>query len=229
MLQVKEKRWFEMCPRTTNERYKKFLDNQIVEPIDKTQFKEMLEQVEHPKLKEARALCILLWTTAARPIEALQLNRDDIHKKDYSVWINLPGSKGSLARTIELPVRNDMVKELWHYVSHIFAGLDVFPTFYSATHRDRIQKRTKKGELKYYYGEKGKGYQLYSSNLIYWFKKWFDLPPYIFRHNRMTIAAEKLNKKQLMQLKGAKTEASVWVYVGLTKKEAKKIGRELVK
>lgn len=216
-------------PKTTNERYKKYLNRQIVEPIGKQQFKELLNQVEHNNLAEARALCILLWTTAARPNEAIRLTRDDIRKDTSSLWIDLPDSKGSLSRTIELPVRDEVVKELWQYVSQIFSGIVLFPHFYTFTHRGKIQKRNKKGELKLYYGTNNKGYTNKCSTLGYWFRKWFELPPYIFRHNRMTIAAEKLNLTQLKQLKGAKSEASVWPYISLTTKEAKKIGKQLVK
>lgn len=222
-------------PITTNERYKKFLARQIVEPINKEEFKALLGTIESRHLREARALCILLWTTGARPNEAVRLHRDNLSRKDSSLWIDLPGSKGSLARTIELPVKNDLVAELWEYVSLIFPGLLLFPHFVSAKHRPRIQKKNRKGEIKYYYGANGAdsanctGYTIYNTTLRYHFKKWFNLPPYIFRHNRLTIAAEKLTLNQLKQLKGAKTEASVWPYISLTKKEAQTIGRELVK
>lgn len=222
-----------MSPKVTSERYKSYLNRQKIEPIDSKKFTEMLEKVQHANKKEARALCILLWATAARPNEILRLTNDKVFKEKNLLSIQLLGSKGSLPRTIDLPLSHPLIKEVWAYSKMVPPNLRLFGNFYSKFQRFSIQKTGKKGKKIYRkpFDEKGLpvGYPIYSSKLRYYFEKWFNETPYILRHNRLTIAAEDLSVADLMQLKGAKTEASVWPYVLMTRKQAKKISRSLIK
>jgi hypothetical protein len=110
----------------------------------------------------------------------------------------------------------------------------LFPSFYSNSVRSGTTIKTRKWKEKEtgieHIGKRyEKNYPTVSAKLNYHFQQWFGFPAYVFRHNRMTIAAEKLNLEQLRKLKGAKTEASVVCYLHLTMKEAKKISKELVK
>lgn len=218
-----------------NERYRAFLEKRIVPVIDRAVFLPLLDKIDYPKSpREARALAILLWMTAARPNEILRLKRDNVQARGTQIVFDLPGSKGSEARTILLPKNNALVKEVWAYISVRFPSMLLFPSFYSSSVRTSTSIKTRKWKEKETGIERvGKryerNYQTVSAKLDYWFQRWFGFPAYVFRHNRMTIAAEKLSLEQLRKLKGAKTEASVVCYLHLTMKEAKQIGRELVK
>lgn len=217
-------------PKTTNPRYLAYLKRDLVDTLNKEEFTELLKQVKYKRLDEARTFCILLWASAGRPNEIVRLVGGDLKKVGNQIWLRLPGSKGSLERTIPLPGNNPHIKEAWQYCSTIFEGVRIFPTLYRPYYRKAIQKTTKDGkDKKIYYGKDGKGYMLFQPRLAFYVKRWFNLPMYFFRHNRLTIAAEKLSKKQLMDLKGAKSESSVWQYIHSTKKEATKVSKELVK
>jgi integrase len=212
-----------------NERYRAFLEKRIVPVIDRTVFLPLLERIDYPKSpKEARALVILLWETGARPNEILRLKRDDVQLKKPYLLINMPGSKRSNPRPILLSANTVFIKEVWKYISVRFPGMLLFPSFYSSSIRTGTSIKSRKWKEK----ETGierigkryeKDYPTVSAKLDYWFQRWFSFPAYIFRHNCLTIMAEKLNVLQLMQWKGAKTESSVMPYIHLTMKEAKKM------
>lgn len=215
-------------PKIKNQKYVNYLNRIPTKAIIKDEFIELIKSINYPtNPKEARIFCIILWATGARPNEVVRLRREDFTKEDSFVCVSLPGSKGSFPRRLYLPGGNVLVKEVSAYANLCLDNL--FPTLLKASHRPYIQKKDKQGSVKRYFGKGGNGYNVLTKRLNYYFKKWFDLPPYIFRHNRLIIAAETLNLTQLKELKGAKTEASVYPYLGLTIKKAREMGRELVK
>lgn len=216
-----------------NERYKLFLNGYYLDPIDRKTFEEMLSNITDIKkkgapqyAKEARVLCIILWTSGGRPNEVLRLKAGDISKEGQNIQIKLPGSKRGNPRHIILPGKDALINEIWEYSKNKYPLLLLFRHFYSDKYRSYTTKLDKKtGGIKRYEGH----YPLVAGNFCYHFKRWFGIPPYFFRHSRMTTAAEKLSIPDLMQLKGSKTEMSVMPYLHATKKQAKKIGKELVK
>lgn len=194
-----------------------------------------LEQVEHPKYQlEARVFVIVLWSSAARPNEVLNLKRTDAKKQGNNLLITFPGSKGSNARTLTFPLSSPLVMEAWKFIQkkwdweHLFAH---FRTDRTKSHTTKIKIVTnietglkEKQTIRY-----DKAYPVPADNIRYWFKKWGLRTPYYYRHNRMTIAAEDLPIRQLQELKGAKKEDSVYVYLRSTQKSRERIGKSLVK
>jgi len=74
-----------------------------------------------------------------------------------------------------------------------------------------------------------KEYPNLSNKLIYWFNRWFGIPPYYFRHNRCTLVAEKEDIEKVRLLKGAKSYNSTLRYMHQTARTTKKISKLLVK
>lgn len=195
-----------------------------------------LERVEHPKYQaEARAFVIVLWSSAARPNEVLNLKRTDVKKQGNNLLITFPGSKGSNPRTLTFPLSSTLLTEAWKFIQKKWDWEYLFAHFRA----DRTKNHTTKTK---YVTNKETGlkekktivydkhpYSEVSNNLPYWFKKWGLRTPYYYRHNRMTIAAEDLPIRQLQELKGAKKEDSVYVYLRSTQQAREKIGKSLVK
>lgn len=194
-----------------------------------------LEQVEHPKYQaEARAFVIVLWSSAARPNEVLNLKRTDVKKQGNNLLITFPGSKGSNPRTLTFPLSSPLITEAWKFIQKKWDWEYLFAHFRT----DRTKNHTTKTKM-VLNPETGlkekktitytKEYPVPADNIRYWFKKWVLRTPYYYRHNRMTIAAEDLPIRQLQELKGAKKEDSVYVYLRSTQQAREKIGKSLVK
>lgn len=233
-------------PLIKNKAYARILNEKRIKKIKKEAFvNDYLPLIKHRNMKEARALIILLWASAARPIELLELKGEHIEKEQDYFLLHFKGHKGSHPRAIPLPIEDELIKEAWNYCSNILPHFYLFPHFRSQSITYKATTPLPKGidpfnppiKAKYkiikrnekYLKEYSNRYLGLSQKLKYWCTKWFELPPYYFRHNRISIAAETLDLTKLMYLKGAKSEASVLIYVqmGLSE-ETKKISTTLI-
>lgn len=223
-------------PFITNEKYRAFLKGGMIELVPRDTFIEKLNGARFGKegmLPQFRSYCILLWMTAARPNEVLRLQAKDITKKDSFLVIRLKGSKGGYEGEIRLPLKDKLVEEVWNFSKDKFDDFYLFWMLKSKSIMKGVNRVSmKKGpdgtlirNVKHY----DKNYSHETNKIYGYLKKTFDLPPYYFRHNRMSVAAEKLTLTELMLLKRSKTESSVRPYLHLTEKSGKRISKELTK
>jgi len=219
--------------KVKNEKYQAFLKGELMETITRTEFDELLERVKHPQQDQARCLAILIWMTAARPSEILRLTGKDFVKERSYLIIKIKGSKGGFARPIPLPYKDTLVKEVWGYVKDKFPEMFVFWAFRSSSKKRKatvkIKKKMPDGTIGETVKEYQKEYPNLSNKLIYWFNRWFGIPPYYFRHNRCTLVAEKEDIEKVRLLKGAKSYNSTLRYMHQTARTTKKISKLLVK
>lgn len=206
-------------PNISNEKYRKFLDKGIIEPITKEQFKDLLKKVKSKKyLIEARSLIIALYYTGARPAEIFKLRGRDFKKESTYIRVFMPAAKNGLPRPIFLRHTNPDIKELWNFRNKCHPDILLFRHFKSQ------YKRT---------AESKKGTKVYdesSAKLRYHFKKWFgeEITPYYFRHSRFSDLIQKgASSEDIMQIKGSKTLQSVRPYMHLSSKTGKKLARKI--
>lgn len=237
--------------KITNPYYLDFLEKDYFETIPKEKFIEILDNIsrlykEHkfkPKLsgsvEQARAFMILLWITGARPAEVLKMAKEDIEKRENIVMITIPGGiKKSKTRTLHVSYGDKLVKELWHWAREGIPIMYLFPHLRGERTRSNITY-TKKvqdpetGAITKIKVPVNKTYTITTGRIYYYIKKYcegvMDISPYYLRHNRFTVVAEKLDYKDLMKIKGARSIASVEPYVHVTKEKQKKWSKELLK
>lgn len=217
-----------------NEKYVNFLKGGLMETTPRNKFEEILPFVQHKQLVQARALVITLWMTGARPIEILNLTAGDFELDGSHLKIKIKTAKRGIGRVIELPLKDPLVKEIWSYAKDKLAGFFLFWAFRSKSKKSftsvKIKKKGTDGSIETVHKRYEKSYEDISDRLHHWFKKWFNLPPYYFRHNRFTIMADyEDNIERLRQTKGAKGYDSVLRYMHSSAKSAKKTGKFLVK
>lgn len=219
--------------RVVNEKYRAFLRGELMATIPRDEFDKVLTTIKHRQLKQARALCILLWMTGKRPNEILNITAGDISKANTFIKINIKGSKGGYSTPTLLPLKDKLVEEVWNLSKDKFPDQYLFWAFRSKSKKKgavkKIRKKQTDGSYQWIQKTYTKEYNNLANRLHYWFSKWFKVPAYYFRHNRLTLAAAKLDVNQLMLLKGAKTMESVRPYLHYSEKTSKKIAGELVK
>jgi len=225
-----------------NERYLNFLKYDYIETLDHDTFQLILDNIDYqysnnkidihkktvPHREEARTFMILLWMTGARPVELLRMYREDIVKQMNDVFITIPGAKGGKRRSMTLPYRNKLVKEVWLYAATGPSIMLLFPRLRSTKKRSdatytKMVVDEETGEKKKVKVPVGKTYDILSQKINYYFKKWVDpiieIPPYFFRHSRFTIVADTkgFDYKDIMKMKGARSIRSVEKYVHASK------------
>lgn len=222
--------------KITNEKYKAFLQGQMIETIPRKEFIEKMDAAEFKTdgfKKAFRCCAILLWMTAARPNEILRLQAKDLIKSGERLKVRIKGSKGGYEDAIPLPMNDKLVQEVWDFTKDKFADLYLFWQLQSQSKMQGVNRvSSKKGpdgtlirKSKHYDRE----YPHLSNKIYRHFVKWFGVPPYYLRHNRMSVAGENLTINELMMLKRSKTEASVRPYLHLTSKSGRRIAKELTK
>lgn len=208
--------------RIKNKNYRQFLDEGVINLLTKQQIDSALDNIKGRHDKEGRALLICLYLTGARPSEALEMKGKHIQKKDGYIQVRIEGKKGSSPRTLSLMWGYPLARELFDFSQTVFPELYLFPNFKGEYLRECVRKD-------------GSTYTRVetSDRLRYHFKKWFKgvvdggHVPYFLRHNRFSLwADQKIDMANLMQLKGAKSEASVAKYLHLSKLNAQKIARK---
>lgn len=217
-----------------NEKYVNFLKGGLMETIPRSKFEDILPNVQHKQLVQARALVITLWMTGARPIEVLNLVAGDFELDGAHLKIKIKTAKRGIGRVIELPLKDVLVKEIWSYVKDKLPTFFIFWAFRSKSRKSftavKVKKKDHEGKIQIIQKRYDKPYADISDRLHHWFKKWFGIPPYYFRHNRFTIMADyEDNIERIRQTKGAKGYDSVLRYMHTSAKAAKKSGKYLVK
>jgi site-specific recombinase XerD len=207
-----------------NENYNKFLKEGMITLLDQEDIKKALDNVRGKYKTEGRALLIAAYATGARPNEILKIKAKDVFKAKTgnSIIVKLQASKNGLPREmIFSPRRLALIKELYTYARSVFVEQLLFYHF-----RDNYirHKTLKSGETRQYIE--------ISNKLRYHFNIWFEnvidgsIPPYYLRHNRFSkMIKEGANLEQIRLIKGAKTVASVYPYVHMSKDIAKKASK----
>ena len=103
--------------KITNINYRRFLDEGRIELLNEEQIVQAISNIKSFYPEEGKALLITLYFTGARPNEVLNIKAKDIKKIKYYLQVKIKGSKKGLPRTVLLPYRNDLVKQLYDYVS----------------------------------------------------------------------------------------------------------------
>lgn len=217
-------------PKIVNSEYKRFVKTGLINLIKPPEFKKMLDNVEHAKLKQARALLIMLYYTGRRPSELVSFRVKDFLKKGLQLQLTFETKKGGRANILYLSLskRNklEFLPELWAYLDsfrNAFPETFVFWAFRdSPNHKKRVIKvKSKKTGF-----VKSLEYPIICDRVKYYVLKWTGLPPYFFRHNRFSsMAAKGASLNQIKNAKGAKTFESVYPYVHLSTTEALKTSK----
>ncbi len=212
-------------PKITNKNYRRFFDEGIITTLTEDNIRTALGNVHGKHSREGKALILILYYTGARPNEVLNLRGKDVVKDDNYIVIRMKGSKGGLPRPIYLPYKNELVREIHKYSIGVFPDMLLFYNFRSENQR-YITWKLQSGEIR------GKEYIESTHKLRYHFKKWFEsvidgsITPYFLRHNKFSTLAEKgVSMGDIMNLKGAKTLASVKPYTHMSTKAAKALAK----
>lgn len=232
-----DNRLVRLMPRTIDKNYLDFLAGKTFVTLPRKSFMERLENVRYLNKtdanKPARIACILLWMTGARPNEVLRLKAGDFSRTAAHVIVQMPGSKGGNPRPIRLPLSDKMVQEIDEYVRDKYPEWAVFWQLQSKSVKNGTTRTFLSKGMNGEQVRKSKRYEkLYpdiSAKFAKSFRDWFDMPIYYLRHNRFTVAAEKLSINDLKDLKGAKSESSLMKYMHHTEKAGKRIAKELTK
>ena len=214
MIDKKKKR------KITNPNYRRFLDKGIIFHISEENIKAVINGIEHRYRKEARSLVIALYYTGARPNEILKIKGKDITRDNRNILIVCPPSKGGLPRTVTLPFKLKLVKELYDYSQSTMPEALLFWHFKG---HSVVKTKTQKGiKLNINTAYKVRDY----------FYKWFKnseigvIPPYYLRHDRFSKLIEKgADMQDIRMLKGSKTLESVTPYLHMSLEKSKKLGR----
>ncbi|MEM4262019.1 MAG: hypothetical protein QXI10_03575 [Candidatus Diapherotrites archaeon] len=185
------------------------------------EFKEKLEKIHYnqkQKTIQAKLISILLYYTGLRPTEILRITGGQITKGESGIKIPITSAKKGQAGIVLLP-KNEYTLQLYEHSNKIPPEMPIF--YYFAKNQENKVKWKKKITNE----EKTKTY-IRNQNLHYFCMKWFGVPPYFFRHNRLSRAAEKgATLEELREMKLAKKIESVLPYLKwsiTTKKRLKK-------
>jgi len=213
--------------KITNPNYRKFLDTGMIDLIDQEKLEAALIKVNGIRgkyIEQARAMLITMYFTGARPSEVLDLKGNDFEMVDSYMTVRfLVTRKRGVARTIYLPERFSLVKEVWKYTRHVFPAAFLFFNFRSNYKR---QVSAKDGNTKQRADT--------TARLRYYFKKWFDevmpegIPPYYLRHNgysQMSQAGATMN--EIMLMKGGKSLESARPYIHMSSKTARELSKKI--
>lgn len=211
-------------PKIKNESYRKFVEKGLIDIMKPEEFKQRFEAIKLEKhqdrLTQWKAFLILLYWTGRRPAEVLRLRAKDFDKKGQLVSILFETLKGGRASVCYLSTRRvPAVLKVYEWAKKNFPEALLFNKLVSST-RDKVTYTTKQGNTV------TKTYTRTTKNITYLVTKWFNVPPYFFRHNRFSDMSMKgASDKQLQYAKGAKDSRSVEVYLHLSDKKARETSR----
>lgn len=209
--------------KITNPNYRQFLDKGEIELITATQIEQALNNIKGRYVEEGRALLCLLYLTGCRPVEALELKAKDITRENGHIKVHLTTAKRGRSRTVYLPSRLRLVKELYTYAVKLYPDMLMFGHFRGNYTRKKINSKGVTVE-----------HSETSDKLRYHVLKWFkgvvpdSIPPYFLRHNRFSALAEAgVSFQELQQLKGAKDPNSIQAYLHLSSRSAKNLAKKI--
>lgn len=223
-------------PKITNKRYKLHFKSGEFEVMPPKEFYAGLKEIEAKPylLSVLKYYFLLLYWTGRRPIEILELKRENFKKtslldKEKAVWdeylkIYCPAKKGSYPVIVYLAFDNvPFLEDLWDWLQ---GGPPDFLPFYllHSKHMQIIRWKTKAGI------PRERENKNLSGRILYFSKKFFDVPPYFFRHNRFTDVGLKTGDFNTVKaFKGSKTLASVDPYIHRTAEQMRKIAKDYLK
>jgi integrase len=212
-------------PKITNEQYSRFYSKGMIELLTLEELEQALKNVKGmygKHIKEGRALLITLYYTGARPIEALSLLAENVYKEGSYIKIDVPTAKRGVPRTISLPSRFKLIKELYAFAQSNFRGRYLFYNYRSK----RVKTYVIKGVTK--------TYDDISDKLRYYCLKWFkdvrggSITPYFLRHNRFSqLANAGVSPQDIQFLKGARSTDSVQPYLHLSRKKSEDLAKKI--
>lgn len=224
-----------------NQYYKDFLDGFLLNEISRSDIIQVIDNIDHQEIEQARVLVIIAWCSGSRPNEYLKLTPEHFSRSTNFLEIKMPSSKGSSARTISMPryltdnkTEDPLTKEVFEYTRKLFTKQYLFWFFRSDAIRNGVKKRYKKKDGTIIEKNYDKIYNYLSSKLGYYFPRWFDIlfpdgvPPYYLRHNRATKVYEAVGSGGTMETFGWKKEETMKKYMHKTKKMREEIGKALM-
>ena len=207
--------------------YRQFLDTGLIEMIDIDAFRLLLQSVQHQDIQQARALCILLYFSGRRPSELLDLRAKNITRNKLYLKMFILTKKKGVPTTLFIH-KNNLINEVLDYAGKCFHPDMLLFWHFRSECKKTIRKKERDAEGK----ETIKTYNEIetSKKLWYWFKKWFGITPYFFRHNLLSyMAAHGATDYELMHQKGSRRIDSVLPYRHFSEQQAKKAARYLPK
>jgi len=220
-------------PKIKNKRYLKHFKKKQIELISPKEFYENWRKIKAlPHLQNLlKDFFLLLFWTGRRPVELLNLRGENFTKtqykekdgmfKDYFV-IDVETKKGG--NDVEIQLVFEQLPEfdkLWNRIQGCPPEFRYFELLRTRG-TDTLNWETKEGE------PRNKTYEAPSKKIWYWSNKYFDVPPYFFRHNRFsTMVIGGATLQDLKFFKGAKTIASVEPYISPDKETMRRLGQGL--
>jgi integrase len=210
--------------RIKSTEYRKFLDGGMIDFLEEEDILQVLDNINrrNRNIREARALVILLYYSGCRPVEALNMRAKDIKKEGRYVLAKIPAAKNGLPRTVYLPHKKEMIRELLDFAESLYEDRLVFWNFRGLYKRTVVNKN----------GIAKERIDI-SQKVTYHLKNWFevldkDITPYFLRHNRFSkLSAAGAREEEMRLIKGCKSADSIVPYVHLSSRAAKDIARKL--
>lgn len=211
-----------------NKFYKEFIETGIIQTINKTDFKKVLDNVEHRQTEQCKNLLRVLFYTGCRPKEALMLKAKDFKQEGKYCKVIIPSVKRGVSRTIFLNLSDPEINTLFDWTQKHYPEIILFWVLKSNKTRTNIKAKLKNGVTKTYTDV----YEDTTNNLRHWFKKWFNVldpdghTPYFLRHNHFSRLSEAgASMEDIMMVKGARSIESVRPYLHMSTRKAKSIAK----
>lgn len=203
--------------KINNQLYRQFLDTGVMQTLEQADIEKALNNVRGKHTREGRALIIMLYYTGARPAEVLELRPKDISKQGLHLAVALLTKKRGSPRRLLISFKRKWVTELFDFVQKCFPDQLLFWHY--------------KNEYVRYLPDGG--IRTETTDLLrYYFKRWFkhlnSIPPYVLRHNRLTMLAQNgATLEEMRWFKGAKSYNSVTPYLHQSTEMGKKLSKKV--
>ena len=218
-------------PLIKNKRYLRHFKKSQILLISPKEFYENWSKIKaKPYLQNLlKDFFLLMFWTGRRPIELLDLKGEDFRRtalkeenemyRDY-LLIDTHTKKGG--NDVEIMFVFEQIPELERLWSRIQGCPPEFRYFELLRTRgtDTLNWKTKAGE------SRSQTYEAPTKKFWYWSNKYFEVPPYFFRHNRFsTMVNEGATYEDIKIWKGAKSTSSVDPYISPTQGTLRRIGK----
>jgi integrase len=208
-------------PLIKNERYKGFKDTGFIDFIKSPEFCTKVETIHTngvAKTNQLRAFFRIIYLTSRRPSEILELRLKDF-KEDDGLKIHFQTKKGGEPTTLILPP-SPITQKIQDYIKTIVMPEQLLFPLLRSDNTQTIRYKTKAGE------PREKKYLRVNTVTFRAAIKYFGVPPYFFRHNRLSMVMDNGGTlEDARYIKGAKGYSSVIPYAHMSTARAKKIAR----